>query len=518
MNTLTAWIRQRAVLIIALLTAIIFDRLFYQMSIGANLSLFAVLIVGTVTHRIGWKALAMPARWAMGGTLVAAAMVVVHGSIIAPIIAMLGLLWFTALAHESGLRSLPFAMGQVLSNYVTLPMAALDGVGELVPQRSAARSGWRWMRLSALPLLALIVFFQLYRVGNPKFDHLTAGFLESLSEALSTILELVFTAHALFFLFALFVCGGLLKRFAPKFVVEWEQSCSDAMRRVRMKRPHWLAPLPMNALDRERRRGVLLLILVNALLLVVNIIDIDWVWFGFEVPEGFSLKQFVHEGTWALIFSILLSIVVVVWLFRGNQNFNPRGRWLKRLALLWVAQNAVLGISVFLRNWHYISFHGLAYKRIGVIVFLALVVVGLITLFLKVRDRRSLYYLLRVNAWASFAMLVGLTTVDWDSFIVRANLTHPNPGEIDIDNYLAMSDKVLPLLYANLDLVEKQMARHRGNRVRWVEHLEPQGFRDALDAKRDRFTERVSEQHWQEWTWADARTAKSLAALHPATP
>lgn len=518
MNTVTNFLQQRAALIAALLTAFIFDQLFYQLSIGVNLALFAVLVIAMVAHGKGWNALSMPSRWAMGGTLVAAAMVVVHGSVIAPIIAVFGLLWFTALAHEPGLRSLPFAMGQAVSNYVALPMATLDGVGELVPQRSAARSGWRWVRLAALPMLALFVFFQLYRVGNPKFDHLTAGFLQSLADALSSILELVFTAHVLFFLFGLFVCGGLLKRYAPKLVVQWEQSCGDSMRRVRVKRPHWLAPLSMNALDRERRRGVLLLILVNALLLVVNIIDIDWVWFGFEVPEGFSLKQFVHEGTWVLIISILLSMGVVLFLFRGNQNFSPRGPWLKRLAMLWVAQNAVLGISVFLRNWHYISFHGLAYKRIGVIVFLAMVLVGLITLFLKVRSRRSLYYLLRVNTWAAFAVLVGMTTVDWDSFIVRTNLTHPNPGEIDIDNYLAMSDKVLPLLYANLDLVERQMARHRGNRVRWVDHLEPQGFRDALDAKRDRFRERMATQHWQEWNWADARTGKALLAMNAIRP
>jgi signal transduction histidine kinase len=267
----------------------------------------------------------------------------------------------------------------------------------------------------------------------------------------------------------------------------------------------------MNPLERERRRAVILLVLVNALLAVVNAIDINWVWFGFQVPEGFSLKQFVHEGTYALIFSILLSMVVVLWYFRGNQNFYQKDPWLKRLALLWVAQNAVLGISVFLRNWHYMSFHGLAYLRIGVIMFLLLMVVGLITLFLKVKERRTLFYLLRVNTWAAFTVLIGLTTVDWDRLIVRVNLEHSNPGEIDIDNYLAMSDKVLPLLYANLDLVEQQMARHRNNRVRWVDHLEPQAFRDALDAKRDRFMERMRSQHWQEWTWADART---LAALN----
>lgn len=518
MNPFTNWIRARAGLLIALLTAFIFDRFFYGMAIGVNLFLFTLIIVALVGHRVGLRRLSQPARWTMAGALFAAAMAVVHHSIIAPVMAILALLWFSALAHEPALRSLPFAMVQAFGNYLVLPVAAVEATGELMPQRGSARTGWRWARLSLIPLLVGVLFFQLYRVGNPKFEHLTAGFLEGLWDAVSQMFELVFTAHALFYLFALFVCTGLLKRFAPKLVLQVEEQWKDGLRRVREKRPHWMAPLALNPLEKERRRGIVLLALVNALLLVVNVIDIDWVWIGFTVPEGFSLKQFVHEGTYALIFSILLSMVVVLWLFRGNQNFYWRNRWLKRLALLWVAQNAVLGISVFLRNWHYIGFHGLAYKRIGVIVFLLLVLVGLVTLFIKVRERKSLFYLLRVNTWAAFAVLIGLTAADWDSFIVRVNLRHANPGEIDIDNYLAMSNKVLPLLYANLDLVEQQMARHRSNRVRWVDHLEPEAFRDALDAKRDHFLERHRRQKWQEWNWADARTSAALAQLNAVKP
>ncbi len=256
--------------------------------------------------------------------------------------------------------------------------------------------------------------------------------------------------------------------------------------------------------------------MVNLLLIVVNVIDIQWIWFGFEVPVDFSLKQFVHEGTWMLIISILLSMVILMVLFRNNLNFYARSKGLRTLALLWVGQNLVLGISVFLRNYHYIAFHGLAYKRIGVIVFLGLVLLGLVTLYFKVRDKKSLFYLARINGWAAFAILVASTTVDWDSVIVQFNLNHWNQGEIDVDNYLAMSDKVLPLLYADIDKVEAQMAQHRSKTVRWVDHLDPQTFRMELDAKRDRFEQRYAEQHWQEWNLADQRTANALHELSEA--
>jgi hypothetical protein len=258
--------------------------------------------------------------------------------------------------------------------------------------------------------------------------------------------------------------------------------------------------------------GVVLLVLVNLLLLVVNVLDIQWLWFGFEVPEDFDLKQFVHEGTWTLIFSILLSMVILLYLFRRNQNFYSRSSSLRSLAVLWIAQNLVLGTSVFLRNYHYIDYHGLAHKRIGVIVFLLLVSIGLFTLFVKIRERKSFFYLARVNAWAAFAVITALTSIDLDRAIVRYNLTHRNPAEVDIDNYLALGDQVLPLLYADMDLVEQQMAHHTANRVRWVEHLEPADFKAELDRKRMLFLQRYERQHWQEWNLADRSTAHELKA------
>lgn len=495
------------------LSAILFDGLFWDRSLGLNFFLFSALICGMLLQRYGWSGLSTPARVAWTGALISAAMVVVFNSIIACVGAIASLAVFSALAHERQLRSLIYAVPQLFSNFLLLPLAAWEGVDHLAQEHRAPRAGWRWVRLVMLPLIVGIIFLQLYRVGNPKFDQLTAGLFDGLWNALERFFAEFLTAHTFFFLFALIVCAGLLYRYAPKFVLQLEQRWTDLLVRRKVKRPHWLAPRALNPLERERRMGILLLLLVNVLLLVVNVIDISWVWIGFEVPEGFSLMQFVHEGTWTLIVSILLSILILLHLFRGNLNFYTRTRTLKHLALLWVAQNFVLGISVFLRNYHYISFHGLAYKRIGVIVFLALVLVGLITLYVKIRQRKSFFYLARVNAWAAFAVLIGLTAVDWDSFIVRTNLNHPNRGEVDIDNYLAMSDKVLPLLYANIDNVEAQMMQHRANRVRWVEHLDPEQFRAQLDAKRDGFLARCARQHWTEWNLADSRTVAALAAL-----
>ncbi|MCB0771701.1 MAG: DUF4173 domain-containing protein [Flavobacteriales bacterium] len=500
-------------MLLILLVAVLFDGLFWDRTLGLNLTLFVPLLIGSMSVLHGGRGLSVPARVAMLGALVAGGMVYVHNSTIAVFGVILALMAMSAFMLERELRSLPFAMASFFSNLLMVPVGMVQGMDGIVLSRNVPRKGWRWTKLAVLPILVVVLFFQLYRAGNSKFDHLAAGLLDGLFQRLGSVLEKLFTPHSFFFLFALLLSAGLLHRFAPAWVLGLERPLDDRSVRIRSRRPHWMAPRAMDPLERERRMGVILLVIVNLLLLVVNIIDIDWVWWGFEVPRDFSLKQFVHEGTWMLIVSILLSMVIIMFLFRGNQNFYSRSGSLKHLAMMWVVQNFILGISVFLRNYHYISFHGLAYKRIGVIVFLALVLVGLVTLFLKVRNRKSLYFLARVNGWAAFILLIGLTTVDWDSFIVRTNLRHANPGEIDVDNYLSMSDKVLPLLYANFNAVQAQMERHRANRVVWVDHLDPETFRLALDDKRDRFLHRYLHQDPLEDNLADRRTMSALGRL-----
>ena len=513
MSTLTGT-TFRIAAITTLLAAIIFDQLFWDQGIGVNLSIFSALILALLIADLGWSGLSRPTRVAALGLLISAFSMAWQGSVIATIATCSTLIVCSAFAHSPALRAVTSAALQWISNLAIAPLGLFTTVGNVLPDNTGVRRGWRSGKLVALPLVVLAVFFLLYRGGNSKFDAMTAGFLDTIGDYFSRLFTEVFTPHTLFFIFGLILTAALLIRYTGNRSMHAEGAMADALKRIRLKRAHWLPPLAMGALERERRMAVVLLVLVNALLLVVNAIDVHWIWFGFTVEPGMSLKEFVHEGTWLLIISILLSMAILFHQFRGNLNFHPKNRTLVLLASAWLVQNFVLGISVFLRNYHYISFHGLAYRRIGVIVFLVLMLVGLVTLFIKIRKRRSFFYLLRVNGWAAFAMLVGLGAIDWDSAIVRYNLHHWNQGEIDVDNYLAMSDKVLPLLYTDVGRVREQMSKHQVNQVRWVTQLDPNAFIADLDSRKARFLERYRTQHWQSWTFADRRTYLALTKDH----
>lgn len=499
--------------LILLVTTLAYDLLFWKQPIGVNLGIYAALIASALGARYGWSGLSVPARVCGAGLAIAVFFTLWHHSVVSIIAGFVCLFLFAAFAHEPRLKSMYYAIAHAIANFFMSPVGGSSAIGEMLEDRRGARTGWRWFKLGIIPVVLLVVYFQIYRVANPRFDHFTAGFLEGLFNWLEKFFTSIFTPHTIFLLFAFALSAALLFRFAPGLVAGHESHWTELLLRKRVKRGHWLAPLSMNALERERKTGLILLVLLNVLLVVVNAIDIGWVWFGFEVPEDFSLKQFVHEGTWLLIISILLSMAILLRLFSGNQNFYRRSRPLRALAFAWIIQNFILGISVFLRNYHYIHFHGLAYKRIGVIVFLGLVLVGLVTLFLKIRDRKSFYHLLRVNAWAAFAAFIGLTTVNWDMVITRYNLGHWNQGEIDVDNYLAMSDKVLPLLYANKDKVEAQMQKHSTNEVVWIRRTTMQAFTPDLESKRLAFLERWEGTAWQGWNRADADTYARLKEM-----
>jgi hypothetical protein len=251
--------------------------------------------------------------------------------------------------------------------------------------------------------------------------------------------------------------------------------------------------------------------LVNALLLVVNAIDIRWLWFGFVPKPGFDLTQFVHEGTYVLIFSILLAMGIVLWFFRRNLNFYAAGLPLLRWgATVWVLQNAVLAASVGLRNYYYILHAGLAYKRIGVCFFLLLTLFGLGTVLLKIWQRRSAYGLVRLNALAVYAVLLMLAAGNWEVWMARYNL-QSRFRTIDIGFLLDMPGRVLPTLLARRELLNHTPQLTGTNEYGTYTTLKAEDAQRRLDlALANWHAERAAYPHWQSRTWSDWQTAKEL--------
>jgi hypothetical protein len=154
---------------------------------------------------------------------------------------------------------------------------------------------------------------------------------------------------------------------------------------------------------------------------------------------------------------------------------------------------------------------GLAYKRIGVLVFLLMVLMGLITVFIKIHHKKTAYYLWRVNGWFAIVLLVGGSCVHWDETIARYNLAHKDTIPVDVRFLLTLSDKTLPLLEKNQDVLVKEKAliynAYDRNDISYYGVTPEQLFEIR---KKDFFTKQQT-YSWLSWNVSDAYVKKHLS-------
>ena len=134
-------------------------------------------------------------------------------------------------------------------------------------------------------------------------------------------------------------------------------------------------------------------------------------------------------------------------------------------------------------------------------LFLLLVVFGLRTLWLKIRDARSRFWLFKQNGWAVFVLLIANACIPWDTFITGYNLFTPTRKEAIDVNFLLhqVSDKNLFLLEENLELLKSKTV--------WPEQS-PEEIEQTMHQKRTEFDLAQSRLSWKSWNVADARNRK----------
>ena len=305
------------------------------------------------------------------------------------------------------------------------------------------QKGSAWLKIGVIPIVVTTIFFGIYLGASPAFA-------EKLS-FLSDNLEAFFREFNIGVVFSL-VLGGLIGIWAilkPAFWPEhWNFGGYAPM--VRRKQGQSAISSLSSGLRTEFRTANLLLLSVNALLVAYHAIDIPWIWFQYDttLATSASHSQLVHEGTWLLIASILLSMGIMLYYFRGNLNFFGQSGMLRKLSYLWIAQNALLVVSVAVRNYHYIAFDGLTYKRIGVIIFLAMCLFGLATLAIKIAKGQSLQFLIGRNLMFGLILGIGLSALPWARWITLYNLHHyEQTGRIDLQYLSDLDDTNLDLLW-----------------------------------------------------------------------
>ncbi len=453
--------------------ALLFNIIFWQEKLAMNALLFDVFILAAVfyLYKPAFKKPVM--TWLLLAHLITLATVVIHNTLLSKLaftVTLLLVIVFTQFEH----RSLWYAAASALMNYVLMIPSFFAGVKELQRGKINFYNARKFVRFIIIPVIMLIVFSLLYNFSNAVFRDVLVMAGDAISQFFSRFFDWFSWSRLGFLLVGLFVTGGLLLRSRTDIFSRKDTRRQDVLLRQKHDLVKWkqtpgydLLSLLMGrfangmlALRNENAVGIISLFLLNLLLLFINWLDVVYVWFGFTYDnKNINLSAYVHEGAGLLIFSIVLAMLVLLFFFRGNLNFYKKNKWLKTGAYLWIVQNTVLVVSVLFRDYYYIHEYGLAYKRIGVLVFLLLVLTGLFTMFIKISRLKTTYFLLKVNAWVVLTVMVLASCIHWDETIAGYNLARKTSLPLDIRFLLSLSDKTLPLIEQNQDVLSKTFSR-----------------------------------------------------------
>ncbi|MCB0400661.1 MAG: DUF4173 domain-containing protein [Flavobacteriales bacterium] len=288
----------------------------------------------------------------------------------------------------------------IYSSIVSPAYMVIDAVESSKNKEGKGNTFLRMLKF-LVPVFFVVIFFFIFRSMNPLFENYT----EEIADFIS-IGWFFFTLGGTLLVYAFY------KQQRSKKLDDWEKGWKLSLNEEEVAPPKWS----------EGVAFILLFVVLNAMLILVNVMDVNYLYLGAGMPDGITHKQFVHKGVGMLILSILLGISILLYFFRGYLNFGKNKQGLKWLAILWVVQNVFMVISTSIRNTMYVDTALLTYKRIGVYFWLFFALLGLITLFVKLYRNKSVWYLARYNFMMLYVVLLISSVFDWDRILSDFNI------------------------------------------------------------------------------------------------
>ncbi|MFN6946697.1 MAG: DUF4173 domain-containing protein [Cytophagaceae bacterium] len=420
-----------------------YSYLFYKEAAGVNFLIFSVILITctaiknkhVITNR-AWLA-------ASTGGILSAICIILYGSALAVManIISLSLAGSFAIHRRS---SLLFSLAYSFFSYVSSVVYIIIGLSKQKKETKHNEPNKFESRLVIyfIPLFICIVFFTVYREANPLFKDLTQK------------LDFSFITWNLiqFIIFGFILLYGF-----------YNQKYISSLRKFDLKNGDNLYEKNYNStspsIQNEVKSGIILFAMLNIMLLVVNILDLNYLLFSRTLPQGVSYSGFLHQSINMLILSILLAIGIILYYFRGSLNFIHENKTLKIIALIWMVQNVILIITGLSKNSFYIGEYALTYKRIGVFVYLTLCLFGLITTCIKIVAAKSNWFLFRKNAWACYCILILCSFINWDREIAKYNLHYAKKP--DIGYILSLSASALPELISYTQAGKTNMTEYQ---------------------------------------------------------
>lgn len=491
-NSLKRWM--------VILFTITFNFFFWKEKFGINLVLFTAIYGSVLAVFHPQERKKKQSIIGIAGIIITSIALLYHNSLFSKVMLFASIFLFVAGLVEKQLKTIYYLIPSGFLGMITSPFRKNDFYS--APKNGPSSKTVKWIKLSVIPTAILSVFIVIYSIANPVFANNLNNVIDNLGNYLSNIFEYYPFSRFLFIGLGLLIGVGVYYYKSLGLFDDREKNHVPNLTRTKFKINRVMS---MTALKSERNGAVITLVMLNGLLFLINLIDFN-VFFiedSSSINTGFS--ESLHKGTWMLIFSIFLSAIIVLYIFRGNLNFYTKNKFLKSTAYIWIAQNIVLCGFVYVRVYHYINHHGLAYKRIGVIVFVTATIIGLLTLFIKVKEKKTISYLFKLNGTSIYSILILGSLFNWDGIIANHNFNNADAKNIDYIFELNMSDKVLPILDRNRELLKANNTKYFSYRFAF-DWISSQTLTERLDQRIDNFKKEQAKLSWLSWNYSDSKT------------
>jgi len=277
-----------------------------------------------------------------------------------------------------------------------------------LPKRNVSGVWQKTLAFVLIPLIFLSIFFAIYSAGS---DHFAALFRDY---ELDLNVWQVICLSAIGFFIAFNYWNYAVER--PIYKMNHLLDNDFGENRKPQKSTYSFLDL-----DAERISGVVSFFSLN-ILLVFFILTYNYEQFYEAVKTPSQLSEETHQRVNAVIVSIIMAILVIMFYFKSGFNFDPKARLMKILAKIWIFLNAVLVLSAAVKNYEYIVNYGFTYKRLGVFAFLILSLAGLAMTFIKIQKQKRNVFLFNTMAWYFYGTILICSYINWGGFITSQNM------------------------------------------------------------------------------------------------
>ena len=333
---------QRKLFLLCLAIAVLFALLFFHKKPGLNLLIFEWITIPFMFY------LARPVKWnylsvtIFSSTILSSILVVflhTQWSIFINILLMILLAGiFIYQKHKSFIH---LTISSVIRMFTSQTALYQNTSAETEEKSSFFILGKKIFFWGVIPVLLCILFIIIYTTASSSFYQKFEGIFNALNHFFAQF-DFLFI---LYLILGWLIANVLLIKTESSFILVNELTSSDLLTR---KKKTFISvnSVSFSKLKLKYWSGVIVFSLLNLLILFFNITDISTLWIHYQW-DGSFLKEFVHEGTWLLVFSIFLSAGIVLFFFKGQLNFYSKNRLLKTLTFIWIGQNIVMTISVY---------------------------------------------------------------------------------------------------------------------------------------------------------------------------